>query len=118
MGALFGIEVFYIHELHRESVRLPRLPLTWDAKFVKKVEHHRPAKWEQFVERLCAIDCVRSVRYDPQALGSRVKLLDGYGGVIGVCYGTPPRVLPLRVETTARGEAQTALVAEYFQKLR
>jgi CRISPR/Cas system-associated protein Csm6 len=36
MGALLGIEVYYIHELHRELVRLPRLPLTWDADFVAR----------------------------------------------------------------------------------
>ncbi|SHF33437.1 hypothetical protein SAMN02745206_01781 [Desulfacinum infernum DSM 9756] len=34
MGALLGIEVVYLHELHRELVRLPRLPLTWDDGFV------------------------------------------------------------------------------------
>src|SRR5690606_13143239 len=33
LGALLEIEVAYIHELHRELVRLPRLPLTWDAEF-------------------------------------------------------------------------------------
>lgn len=36
MGALLEIEVFYIHELHRQLVRLPRLPLSWDAAFVEK----------------------------------------------------------------------------------
>lgn len=38
MGALLGIEVVYIHELHRELVRLPRLPLAWDADFVARHE--------------------------------------------------------------------------------
>lgn len=199
MGALLGIEVVYIHELHRELVRLPRLPLTWDAEFVvknedffrwideeprksadveswlrsrselralvedggdgytylsaagdllykvakerlsmrpraiwpdadakppqeknqvSKVEHHRSSGWQRFVERLCAIDCVTSVRYDAQALGARVKVMDGAKGVIGVCFGDPGRELPLRVETTARGEAQTELVAAYLQNLR
>jgi putative CRISPR-associated protein (TIGR02619 family) len=36
MGALLGIEVVYIHEQHRELVRLLHLPLTWDAQFVAK----------------------------------------------------------------------------------
>lgn len=34
IGALTGIEVVYIHELHRDLVRLPRLPIGWDAGFV------------------------------------------------------------------------------------
>jgi len=38
LGALLEIEVVYIHELHRELVRLPRLPLTWDAEFVARHE--------------------------------------------------------------------------------
>ena len=199
MGALLEIEVVYIHELHRELVRLPRLPLTWDAEFVarhkdffrwidaeprnsaeveswlrsrpelrplvedggdgntylsaagnllykvaeerlslgpravwpspdpkppqeknrvSKVEHHRPTGWERFVERLCAIDCVASVRYDPQALGARVQVIDGAMGIIGVCFGDPGKGLPLRVETTARDEAQTELVAGYLQALK
>lgn len=38
LGALLEIEVVYIHELHRELVRLPRLPLAWDAEFVSRHE--------------------------------------------------------------------------------
>jgi putative CRISPR-associated protein (TIGR02619 family) len=38
IGALLEIEVFYIHELHRELIRLPRLPLSWDSGFVSKHE--------------------------------------------------------------------------------
>lgn len=34
MGALMEIEVVYIHELHRDLVRLPRLPLGWNPEFV------------------------------------------------------------------------------------
>ncbi len=200
MGALLGIEVVYIHELHRELVRLPRLPLTWDAAFVARhddffrwidseprksaeveswlkgrpelrplvedggdghtylsaagdllykvaaerlsmgpralwpeadprppheknhlsgVEHHRATGWERFVDRLCAIDCVTSVHYDSRCAGIRsVKVMDAANGVIGVCYGGPEDVLPLRVETTARGEAQTDLVASYLQHMK
>ncbi len=200
MGALLGIEVVYIHELHRELVRLPRLPLTWDAEFVARhndffrwidsdprksaeveswlkgrpelrplvedggdghtylsaagdllhkvaaerlsmgprtlwpeadprppheknhlsgVEHHRATGWQRFVDRLCAIDCVTSVHYDSRFAGIRsVKVMDAANGVIGVCYGGPEDVLPLRVETTARGEAQTDLVASYLQHMK
>lgn len=199
MGALLEIEVVYIHELHRELVRLPRLPLTWDADFVanhsdffrwidseprKSAEveswlkrfpelrslvedggdgytylsaagdllfkvarerlamgpracwpeavpmppqeknrvsaeaHHRPTGWEDFVLRICSIDCVSSVRYDAQAFGTRVKVLDAENGTVGICYGSGENALPLRVETTARGEAQTNLVAEYLRTLK
>ncbi len=200
MGALLGIEVVYIHEQHRELVRLPRLPLTWDEKIVMQhadffewiddseaprksaeveswlraapelrtlvegdneghtylsaagdllykaakerlamgprvtwpsadprppreknhvsaVEHHRPAGSQQLVERLCGIDCVTCVRYDPQALGAKVKVMDAEKGVIGVCCGGRNNPFPLRVETTARGEAQTEHVADYFRRL-
>lgn len=196
MGALLGVEVFYIHELHRELVRLPRLPLTWEADFVarheeffrwidaeprpsaeveswlkgrqdlrplveddgkgftylsaagdllykvakerlsmgpratwpasapkqavekdhvSKTEHHRPTGWKHFIGRLCAIDCVTSVRYDDEAHGgNRVKLLDPENGVIGIRYGKPPNELPLRIETTAQGKEQTELVVGYL----
>ncbi len=82
------------------------------------VEHHRPTGWERYVDRLCAIDCVTSVRYDAQALGSKAKVMDATKGVIGVCYGDRENALPLRVETTARGEAQTELVAGYLKNLK
>ena len=34
LGALFEVEVYYIHEQFREIVRLPRLPLNWDMQWV------------------------------------------------------------------------------------
>ena len=34
IGALLEVEVYYIHEQFREIVRLPRLPLAWDADWV------------------------------------------------------------------------------------
>lgn len=200
LGALLEIEVVYMHELHHELVRLPRLPLTWDAEFVSRHEdfftwideepresgeveswlrsrpelrslveddgdghtlltaagdllfkaarerlgagpratwpqadprppaeknhvsstgHHRPAGWQRFVARVCAIDCVTAVRYDADAHGGpQVKIMDGARGVIGVRFGDAGGELPLRVETTARGEAQTELVASYLGGLR
>jgi len=199
MGALLGIEVVYVHELHRELVRLPRLPLTWDAAFVEQhekffrwideeprksseveswlksrpelrplvesaddgcaylspagdllykvakerlvmgpratwpnadlkppgdkdrisgIEHHRPAGWENFVNRLCSIDCVSSVRYDATGCsGQRVKVRDPERGLIEVCYERSGKKLPLLVETTARGEEQCELVANYIRNL-
>lgn len=199
MGALLGIEVVYIHELHRELVRLPRLPLAWDAEFVAQhrdffrwidaeprktsevesrlkarpelrflvedaddgntylsaagdllnkvagerlamgpratwpaadarppeqknrlasTEHHRPPGWERFVRRVCEIDAVRAIRYDAGMLrGPRVRILDAARGIIGLRYETGDLSLPLAVETTARGDAQTEHVAEYLRKL-
>jgi putative CRISPR-associated protein (TIGR02619 family) len=200
MGALLEVEVVYIHELHRELVRLPRLPLTWDAQFVLQneeffswidseprkshhveqrlkanpqlrslvedgedgftylsaagdllyrtakeklsmgpqvtwpspdpkppaeknkvsvVEHHRPEGWERFVQRLCSIDCVSLVRYDETVKGdSPVRIINAEKGAIGIRYCKGDRELPLRVETTARGEAQTEYVADYVKRIR
>jgi putative CRISPR-associated protein (TIGR02619 family) len=197
IGALLNIEVFYIHDQFREVVRLPRLPLDWDANYVVQhrdffnwidseprtsheveswlksrpelrslvedssdgytylnaagdllyraaserladrprvtwppgvasppsekngvstIEHHRPKGWEKFVNRLCEIDCVRRVAYDEAAYGgSTVKVLDAASGVLTVRYGSPDSILPLRVDTTANGEAQIELVAEYIR---
>lgn len=43
MGALLDVEVCYIHEQFREIVRLPRLPLMWDAECV--VRHRDFFEW-------------------------------------------------------------------------
>lgn len=198
LGALMEIEVYYIHEQFREVVRLPRLPLTWDADYVlhnrdffewiesdvrssgevesrlqgrpelrslveddsdgnsylsaagallyraarerlalgpravwpsivprtpdekngvSGREHHRPPGWERFVERLCGIDCVSRVAYDEAAYGGpKVKVLDADNGVLAVRYGSAGKELPLRVDTSARGEPQADLVAAYLQR--
>lgn len=82
------------------------------------VEHERPRGWEQFVARLCAIDCVEYVRYDGStAKGSPVRILDADKGIIGVRYHRGDTGLPLAVETTARGQAQTELVAAYLRRM-
>lgn len=193
MGALLAVEVYYIHEQFREIVRLPRLPLTWDADWVLQrraffewidsdlrrrpevenrlqadpelrpliehasdgtsylnaagdllfraakevgpratwpaadskppaaknglsgISHHRPPGWQALVTRLCEIDCVCRVRYDQAARGgSAVKVIDGSSGSIAVRFGQPGNELPLRVETSARGDAQTKLVRDYI----
>lgn len=43
LGALLNIEVYYIHELHREEVLLPRLPLSWDTEYV--LQHQDFFEW-------------------------------------------------------------------------
>ena len=43
LGALLNIEVYYIHELHREEVQLPRLPLAWDTDYV--IQHQDFFEW-------------------------------------------------------------------------
>jgi putative CRISPR-associated protein (TIGR02619 family) len=197
LGALLKVEVCYIHEQFREIVRLPRLPLAWDARFVLQhrdffdwideeprassdveswlrgrpelrplvdddpdghtflnaagnllfqvareelalgpravwppaadlspkeknglsgVEHHRPRGWEKFVDRLAAIDCVKRIIYDAAAHGGpRARVLDAAEGKIAVRYESGDTALPLTVLTTARGEAQTELVADYIR---
>ena len=193
LGALLKVEVYYIHEHFREIVRLPLLPLAWDADWVlqrrhffewiddeprgrlevesrlkadpelrplvdhapdgnsylnaagnvlfgaaeqvgpratwptaaplppvKKnglsgVEHHRPHGWQGFVQRLCEIDCVSRVAYDPSTFGgAEVRVIDDSRGTLSVRYGPTGKALPLRVETSARGSAQTKLVADYI----
>jgi len=198
IGALLGVEVFYMHELHREVVRLPILPLSWDVDFVEankdffewieeeprstkeveswlkgrpqlrslvedsddgctylssagymlyrtamdklqsapratwpkavskspgeknkvsSTEHHRPEGWEQFVRVLCEIDCVTVVRYEnTNWSGPRVKIIDPSRGEIAVRFSKGNLSLPLLVCTTARGKAQTQLVADYIAK--
>ncbi len=193
LGALLAVEVFYIYEQFREVVRLPRLPLAWDADWVlqrrrffewiddeprssaevasrlkadpalqpliedaadgcsylnaagellyraagavgpravwphaaplppgdknglSRVSHHRPTGWKAFVERLCKVDCVSRVSFDGAASGgTAVKVLCASTGAIGVRWGPADCELPLRVETTARGDAQTELVRDYI----
>lgn len=193
LGALLAVEVYYIHEQFREVVRLPRLPLTWDADWVLRHrqffewiddeprssaevssrlkanpalqplienaadgcsylnaagqllyraadevgpravwpnaaplppgdknglsndQHHRPTGWKAFVERVCEVDCVSRVFYDGAAYGgTEVKVLNASKGIIGVRWGPKGRELPLRVETTARGDTQTDMVRSYI----
>ena len=200
LGALLNIEVYYIHELHREEVQLPRLPLAWNTEYVIQhqkffewikadmrksteveswlnaspelrplvediemdgviytdlsaagellfaaakeyrpravwpqpsknspkdkdglsgIEHHRPSGWQGFVERLCVIDCISRVSYDATMYGGDVvKVIDAGAGIIGVRFGPTGNELPLKVETTARGNEQAELVAAYIRRIR
>ena len=84
---------------------------------LSRVEHHRPRGWKPFVNRLCRVDCVEIVAYDDEAYGgNRVKSIDESRGILGIRVGPVGKELPLRVETTARGPAQTALVREFFER--
>jgi putative CRISPR-associated protein (TIGR02619 family) len=85
---------------------------------VSTAEHHRPPGWEQFVHRLCRIDCVSSVRYDEAARnGPRVRILDAAQGAIAVRFERSGQALFFRVETTARGSEQCELVARHLRSL-
>ena len=83
---------------------------------VSSVAHHRPDGWEGVVQRICGLDCVQRVSYDAAAVGPGVRILDGQSGTIGVTYERSGAILPLVVETTARGDAQTQLVADYLRR--
>jgi putative CRISPR-associated protein (TIGR02619 family) len=86
---------------------------------VSEEEHHRPDGWKRYVDRLCDIDCVRRVAYDAAAYGGpAVKTLDAGAGILAVRYGAADFALPLRVETTAKGEDQIELVAEYIRRMK
>ena len=84
---------------------------------LSNVEHHHPQGWDNFVKRLCQIDCVSRVSYDASAYGGeKVKILNSAKGDIAVRYGPTGEELPLRVETSARGTSQTELVKEYIAR--
>jgi hypothetical protein len=88
---------------------------------VSNVSHHRPKGWEQFVNRLCCIDCVSLVRVETKnhsAQRQRVSVVDADKGTFAVRFGLPGNELLLAVETTATGAAQCDLVKAYFEKLR
>ncbi|NJK65080.1 MAG: putative CRISPR-associated protein [Synechococcaceae cyanobacterium SM2_3_1] len=87
-----------------------------DKNGVSVVGHHRPKEWDHFVDRLCSIDCVTYVAYDPSGLsGATVKPLRDEPGAIGIRYGSSDVFLPLRINTTASTEAETELVADYIR---
>ncbi len=68
------------------------------------------------MDRLAAIDCVKRIIYDAAAhSGPRARVLDAAEGKIAVRYEAGDGVLPLAVFTTAQGEAQTELVADYIR---
>ena len=118
-------EVFWDECLKRKhQVSFPD-PVTTVPDDIEKIkngisgeEHHRPNSWKRFVSRLCENAYVKYVRYDSRVHGGqKVKILDdGKSGHIGVQYTNGGNILPLRVETTAQGKAQTELVMEYIKR--
>jgi len=116
-----------LYRVARERLAMPPRP-EWppavarppaEKNLLSGEEHRRPRGWEKYVERLCLIDCVKAVRYDASAVSSeRVRVVDPENGILAVCYGPPDNLLPLRVETTARGPEQCELVADYLRHRR
>ena len=85
---------------------------------ISSMEHHRPPSWEKVVDLICRINCVHDVRYEGSApSGSRgagiLKTDAETGGILAV-YEKQGKRLPMWIETTARGEAQTQLVTDYI----
>src|SRR5690606_9862401 len=67
---------------------------------------------QQAWRRLFAMDCVPLVRYDVAAHGGpHVKVMEPEAGALGVRFGSSDAVLPMRVETIARGDAACEFVA-------
>ncbi len=90
-----------------------------DKYHISNVEHHRSKRWEQYVDRICDIDFVTSVFYDTAAYGGEwVKILDADKGSLLVRYGSADISLPIRIETTAKGEAQTQFAMEIIRKIK
>jgi len=80
--------------------------------------HKRPHGWENLISLLSRDVFVTAVKYDNEQRmrhGERVRILDPENGVIGVRYGPPGDELPIRVYTTARGEAQTQLLVNHIR---
>ena len=70
------------------------------------------------MDLICRIDCVAHVRYEGSApSGSRgpgVQKVDGETGGMLAVYEKQGKRLPIWIETTAQGKAQTQLVADYI----
>jgi putative CRISPR-associated protein (TIGR02619 family) len=90
-----------------------------DKNHISNTEHHRPNGWEQYVGRICEIDFVTGVFYDPAAFGrEKLKTLDAEKGSLLVQFGTSDRILPIRIETTAKGEAQTRFAMDTIRNIK
>ena len=88
---------------------------------LSEVKHHRPDGWERWVDHLCRIDCVASVRYESAGIGTKGELPRIFSanvekGWLGIAYGRGDQVLPMLVETTARGEEQLSLVRGWIER--
>lgn len=89
-----------------------------DKNHISGMEHHRPNGWEQYVEKLCRIEYATGVFYDPAAFGGESpKIRDADDGSILVRFGSADNFLPIRIETTAKGEAQTLFLMEIIRNI-
>ena len=75
LGALLAIEVVYIHERFRDVVRLPRLPLTWDANWF--LERQQFFEWIQAELRPSA-EVASRVKADPELQPLIENTTDGF----------------------------------------
>lgn len=83
---------------------------------LSKEEHHRAKGFEKVIQRLCEIDCVEQVRYDDYKGNEKIKIVDADQGQIRIIYGSgESNKLALLIDTTAKGWAQTQLVADYIK---
>ncbi len=84
-----------------------------------KAEHHRPRIWRQVVEKLANQPFVSLIRYDRMVKGGDpIQILDSDDGAIGVRIEGDDLVLPLRVETTAKGPEQSQRALQLVHDLR
>ncbi len=83
-------------------------------------EHSRPKNWEKIVDNISRIDCVEYIRYDGSApsktRNAGVYKTDPEKGEIYAAYKNDDKVLPMVIGTTARGEEQCQLVANYIDR--
>ncbi|MGQ9609369.1 MAG: putative CRISPR-associated protein [bacterium] len=83
-------------------------------------EHTRPKNWKEIIRKLSEIDCVENIRYDGSApstvKNSGVYKIDASKGEIFAAYKNDDKVLPMVIVTTARGEQQCQLVANYIAR--
>jgi putative CRISPR-associated protein (TIGR02619 family) len=90
-----------------------------DKNHLSSIEHHRPNGWEQYIGKICDIDFVTGVFYYTAAYGEEsIKTLDEEKGSIFVIYGSAGNYLPIRIETTAQGEAQTRFAMETIREIK
>lgn len=87
---------------------------------ISGVEHTRPKNWEKVVDEISRIDCVEYIRYDGSAQlrkrNAGVYKTVPEKGEIYVAYKNDDRVFPMVIGTTARGEEQCQLVANYIAR--
>ncbi len=99
----------------KESDRSPREKIQ-----ISSVAHARPRNWERVVDEISRIDCVEYIRYDGSASSRNrnagIYKTDPEKGDIYVAYKNDDLVFTMVIGTTARGEEQCNLVANYIDR--